>query len=183
MAADRCQKRVTPGIEFLFRKPRPRRCRSDSSFSHDHRCLMFNTRLKRELSALREELSSLQQVKESLESEMLCLTLDAEGRVEWANANFLQELAYSMSQLLGGPLTSWCRPTCVRTNSSSVSRTRWCAVNTLPVPCACCAATARKRGCVRSCSRCAAPTGASSIFRFSPATSRAPSRRRVSTKT
>lgn len=55
---------------------------------------MFNTRLKQELSALREELSSLQQVKESLESEMLCLTLDAEGRVEWANANFLQELAY-----------------------------------------------------------------------------------------
>ena len=65
---------------------------------------MFNTRLKRELSALREELSSLQQVKESLESEMLCLTLDAEGRVEWANANFLQELAYSMSQLLGRPV-------------------------------------------------------------------------------
>ena len=65
---------------------------------------MFNTRLKQELSALREELSSLQQVKESLESEMLCLTLDAEGRVEWANANFLQELAYSMSQLLGRPV-------------------------------------------------------------------------------
>ena len=65
---------------------------------------MFNTRLKQELSALREELSSLQQVKESLESEMLCLTLDAEGRVEWANANFLQALAYSMSQLLGRPV-------------------------------------------------------------------------------
>jgi methyl-accepting chemotaxis protein len=65
---------------------------------------MFNTRLKQELSALREELSSLQQVKESLESEMLCLTLDAEGRMEWANANFLQELAYSMSQLLGRPV-------------------------------------------------------------------------------
>ncbi|TFY95008.1 PAS domain S-box protein [Pseudomonas nabeulensis] len=62
---------------------------------------MFNTRLKQELSALREELSSLQQVKESLESEMLCLTLDAEGRVEWANANFLQELAYQSPQLLG----------------------------------------------------------------------------------
>ncbi|PRA26397.1 PAS domain-containing methyl-accepting chemotaxis protein [Pseudomonas poae] len=62
---------------------------------------MFNTRLKQELSALREELSSLQQVKESLESEMLCLTLDAEGRVEWANANFLQELAYQNDQLLG----------------------------------------------------------------------------------
>ncbi|KTB69279.1 PAS domain-containing methyl-accepting chemotaxis protein [Pseudomonas sp. MAFF 301514] len=62
---------------------------------------MFNTRLKQELSALREELSSLNQVKESLESEMLCLTLDAEGRVEWANANFLQELAYQSGQLLG----------------------------------------------------------------------------------
>ena len=62
---------------------------------------MFNTRLKQELSALREELSSLQQVKESLESEMLCLTLDAEGRVEWANTNFLQELSYQGSQLLG----------------------------------------------------------------------------------
>lgn len=62
---------------------------------------MFNTRLKQELSALREELSSLQQVKESLESEMLCLTLDAEGRIEWANSNFLQELAYQSTQLLG----------------------------------------------------------------------------------
>ncbi len=71
---------------------------------NDHRCPMFNTRLKQELSALREELSSLQQVKESLESEMLCLTLDAEGRVEWANANFLQELAYQSGQLLGRPV-------------------------------------------------------------------------------
>ncbi|PQZ86648.1 chemotaxis protein [Pseudomonas trivialis] len=65
---------------------------------------MFNTRLKQELSALREELSSLQQVKESLESEMLCLTLDAEGRVEWANGNFLQELAYQAGQLEGRPI-------------------------------------------------------------------------------
>ena len=62
---------------------------------------MFNTRLKQELSALREELSSLQQVKESLESEMLCLTLDADGRVEWANANFLQELVYQASNIVG----------------------------------------------------------------------------------
>ncbi|MDN6863791.1 PAS domain S-box protein [Pseudomonas sp. GW531-R1] len=65
---------------------------------------MFNTRLKQELAALREELSSLNQVKESLESEMLCLTLDAEGRVEWANTNFLQELAYQASAILGRPI-------------------------------------------------------------------------------
>ncbi|AZE59150.1 PAS domain-containing methyl-accepting chemotaxis protein [Pseudomonas sp. SWRI124] len=62
---------------------------------------MFNTRLKQELAALREELSSLLQVKESLENEMLCLTLDAEGRVEWANANFLQELVYPLSEIVG----------------------------------------------------------------------------------
>lgn len=65
---------------------------------------MFNTRLKQELAALREELSSLNQVKESLESEMLCLTLDAEGRVEWANTNFLQELVYQASAILGRPI-------------------------------------------------------------------------------
>nr|WP_103734680.1 PAS domain-containing methyl-accepting chemotaxis protein [Pseudomonas sp. GZJR-8] len=62
---------------------------------------MFNTGLKQELTALREELSSLLQVKESLENEMLCLTLDPEGRVEWANANFLQELAYSLGEIVG----------------------------------------------------------------------------------
>lgn len=62
---------------------------------------MFNARMKQELSALREELSSLQQVKESLESEMLCLTLDPEGRIESVNANFLQEMAYQANQLVG----------------------------------------------------------------------------------
>ncbi|MDY7530888.1 PAS domain-containing methyl-accepting chemotaxis protein [Pseudomonas sp. Bout1] len=62
---------------------------------------MFNTRLKQELSALREELSSLQQVKESLESEMMTLTLNPEGRIESVNAIFLQEMAYQPSQLQG----------------------------------------------------------------------------------
>lgn len=38
-----------------------------------HRCIpMFNKRLKQELSALREESSSLQQVKESLKARCLC---------------------------------------------------------------------------------------------------------------
>jgi methyl-accepting chemotaxis protein len=62
---------------------------------------MFNTRLKQELSALREELSSLQQVKESLDSEMMTLTLDPEGRIESVNAIFLQETGYQASQLQG----------------------------------------------------------------------------------
>ncbi|MCA4962853.1 PAS domain-containing methyl-accepting chemotaxis protein [Pseudomonas sp. Y24-6] len=55
---------------------------------------MFNKRLKQELSALREELSSLQQVKDSLESEMLVLTLDPEGRIQSVNQNFIDEMLY-----------------------------------------------------------------------------------------
>ena len=62
---------------------------------------MFNKRLKQELSALREELSSLQQVKESLESEMLVLTLDIDGRVQSVNQNFLSEMHYKSNELIG----------------------------------------------------------------------------------
>ncbi|POZ99436.1 chemotaxis protein, partial [Pseudomonas sp. MWU12-2312b] len=58
-------------------------------------------RLKQELSALREELSSLQQVKESLESEMLVLTLDTDGRVQSVNQNFLNEMHYKSNELIG----------------------------------------------------------------------------------
>lgn len=62
---------------------------------------MFNKRLKQELSALREELSSLQQVKESLDSEMLVLSLGADGRIETANHNFTQEMLYANCSLVG----------------------------------------------------------------------------------
>lgn len=62
---------------------------------------MFNKRLKQELSALREELSSLLQVKESLESEMLVLTLEPDGRVQSANQNFLGEMLYRSNDLIG----------------------------------------------------------------------------------
>ncbi|TVT80889.1 PAS domain S-box protein [Pseudomonas sp. H3(2019)] len=62
---------------------------------------MFNKRLKQELSALREELSSLQQVKESLESEMLVLTLAPDGRVQSINQNFAQEMLYKGNDLIG----------------------------------------------------------------------------------
>ncbi|CAI8955473.1 Biofilm dispersion protein BdlA [Pseudomonas serbica] len=62
---------------------------------------MFNKRLKQELSALREELSSLQQVKESLESEMLVLTLDIDGRAQSVNQNFLSEMHYKSNELIG----------------------------------------------------------------------------------
>ncbi|PKH40024.1 chemotaxis protein [Pseudomonas sp. 43NM1] len=65
---------------------------------------MFNKRLKQELSALREELSSLLQVKQSLESEMLVLTLEPDGRIQSINQNFLDEMLYKSSDLVGRPL-------------------------------------------------------------------------------
>ena len=65
---------------------------------------MFNKRLKQELSALREELSSLQQVRDSLESEMLVLTLDPNGRIHSVNQNFIDEMLYKSSDLIGRDL-------------------------------------------------------------------------------
>ncbi|KAF0861804.1 PAS domain S-box protein [Pseudomonas sp. LD120] len=65
---------------------------------------MFNKRLKQELSALREELSSLQQVKESLESEMLVFSLSADGRIQSVNHNFAQEMLYKGGDLVGRAL-------------------------------------------------------------------------------
>ncbi|MBP5948572.1 PAS domain-containing methyl-accepting chemotaxis protein [Pseudomonas sp. P116] len=62
---------------------------------------MFNKRLKQELAALREELSSLVQVKESLESEMMVLTLEPDGRVQSVNQNFLNEMFYKSHDLIG----------------------------------------------------------------------------------
>jgi len=62
---------------------------------------MFNKRLKQELAALREELSSLVQVKESLESEMLALTLEHDGRIRSVNQNFLDEMLYKSQDLVG----------------------------------------------------------------------------------
>ncbi len=65
---------------------------------------MFTKRLKQELSALREELSSLQQVKESLDSEMLVLTLSPDGRAHSVNQNFMDEMLYKGGDLIGRPL-------------------------------------------------------------------------------
>lgn len=62
---------------------------------------MFNKRLKQELATLREELSSLLQVKESLESEMLVLTLEPDGRIQSVNQNFLTEMLYKSQDLVG----------------------------------------------------------------------------------
>ncbi|WP_442109668.1 methyl-accepting chemotaxis protein [Pseudomonas sp. NUPR-001] len=62
---------------------------------------MFNSKLKKENLQLREELLSMEQVKSSLDSEMLVLQLDPQGRIESVNSNFEKEMLYSSHQLIG----------------------------------------------------------------------------------
>nr|WP_110951447.1 methyl-accepting chemotaxis protein [Pseudomonas bohemica] len=62
---------------------------------------MFNKRLKQELAVLREELSSVEQVKSSLDSEMLGMRLDPQGRIESVNGNFETEMHYRNADLVG----------------------------------------------------------------------------------
>ncbi|GGP22661.1 methyl-accepting chemotaxis protein [Silvimonas iriomotensis] len=66
---------------------------------------MFNNKaMKEELEALREELLSVEQVRQSLSDEMLAVFLDPQGRIELANAMFQQEMGYRESDLKGRPL-------------------------------------------------------------------------------
>ncbi len=62
---------------------------------------MFNNKLKQEIRQLREDLMSIEQVKSSLDSEMLVLQLDLQGRIEMVNGNFESEMLYRAEQLLG----------------------------------------------------------------------------------
>ncbi|HDS1779160.1 TPA: PAS domain S-box protein [Pseudomonas putida] len=62
---------------------------------------MFNNKLKQEIRQLREDLMSIEQVKTSLDSEMLVLQLDPQGRIEMVNGNFESEMLYRAEQLLG----------------------------------------------------------------------------------
>ncbi|QXI37737.1 PAS domain S-box protein [Pseudomonas xantholysinigenes] len=62
---------------------------------------MFNSKLKQEIQQLREELMSIEQVKNSLDSEMLVLQLDPQGRIESVNGNFETEMLYRAEQLIG----------------------------------------------------------------------------------
>ncbi len=62
---------------------------------------MFNNKLKQEIRQLREELMIIDQIKSSLDSEMLVLQLDPAGRIELVNGNFETEMLYRTDQLLG----------------------------------------------------------------------------------
>ena len=67
---------------------------------------MFNNTLKAELAQLRNELASMRQIKDSVYSEMLVLEIEPDGRVRYANDNFLAEMLYADHALLGRQLDS-----------------------------------------------------------------------------
>jgi len=62
---------------------------------------MFNSKHKKEIQQLREELLCVEQVKHSLDNEMLVLQLDPQGRIEEVNGNFEKEMLYRAEQLIG----------------------------------------------------------------------------------
>jgi methyl-accepting chemotaxis protein len=66
--------------------------------------MIFNKRLKQELFTISEKLSSMEQVRDSLEIEMLSINLDGRGKIESVNSKFEREMGYVGSQLVGRPL-------------------------------------------------------------------------------
>ncbi|WJN58924.1 PAS domain-containing methyl-accepting chemotaxis protein [Pseudomonas sp. SO81] len=71
---------------------------------------MFNNKLREELAQLREELASMRQIRDSIYSEMLVLELEPDGRVRYANDNFLDEMLYQREALIGRTLESLIPP-------------------------------------------------------------------------
>lgn len=61
--------------------------------------MLFNKHLKLEISALREKLSSLEQIRESLDIEMLSLRLDPKGIIIATNTLFDKEMGYTSASL------------------------------------------------------------------------------------
>ena len=62
---------------------------------------MFFKRLKQELAALRERLSVVQQVKQSLDTSMIGFTLDSRGVIEQVNEQFMLEMLYKSHEIVG----------------------------------------------------------------------------------
>ncbi|XWO59362.1 PAS domain-containing protein (plasmid) [Pseudomonas luteola] len=62
---------------------------------------MFFKRLKQELAALRESLSVVQQVKQSLDTSMIGFTLNSRGVIEQVNDQFMLEMLYKSHEIVG----------------------------------------------------------------------------------
>ena len=66
--------------------------------------MFFNKQDKIELASLRNELASIEQIRQGLDEDMLVMRLDAAGRIEHVNANFEREMLHRASDLQGRPL-------------------------------------------------------------------------------
>lgn len=66
---------------------------------------MFNNAFKKENDILKEKLYSLNQVRESLEKEMLVIILNPNGVVKSVNAKFVDELGIQKEDIVGKKLT------------------------------------------------------------------------------
>jgi len=54
--------------------------------------MFFDKHLKQKISTLQKKILRFQQVKDSLDTDMLVLTLNESGTVTWQNANSAKEL-------------------------------------------------------------------------------------------
>ncbi|WP_304641570.1 methyl-accepting chemotaxis protein [Pseudomonas sp.] len=68
---------------------------------------MFNSKLKKELAVLREEIAINRQIKESIYREMMVLEVDPQGVVMHANTLFLREMGYRLEDVVGRTLESF----------------------------------------------------------------------------
>ncbi|NMH60872.1 methyl-accepting chemotaxis protein [Alteromonas ponticola] len=65
---------------------------------------MFNQHLKAEIQELKDELYSLRQVRDSLEEEMLFVTLNADGSIRSVNREFENDMNFNERELIGKPI-------------------------------------------------------------------------------
>ena len=66
---------------------------------------MFNKNLKNELEILKEELYSVDQIRKSLEQEMIVITLSPDGTVSSVNQNFTEKLGITKEFVIGKKVT------------------------------------------------------------------------------
>ncbi|WP_213880564.1 methyl-accepting chemotaxis protein [Pseudomonas sp. dw_358] len=62
---------------------------------------MFNAKLIKAHKELERRLAQLEQVKTSMESEMIAMTIAANGSIEWVNSLFETELGFKASEVVG----------------------------------------------------------------------------------
>lgn len=68
--------------------------------------MFFNQSLKKENQQLKEQIYSHEQVRESLDQDMLRLTIDPQGKIVSANENFEKELGLKSEAITGTHLTA-----------------------------------------------------------------------------